>query len=180
MAGPITKIIDGYAQDFQALHKDIRIKPVYAGNYDDTIAKAITAFKGGKAPPLAMLGAIQVFSLIDLDAIVPIDELASSADDKAWLKASGLPSWPTATSRVMSGACRSNAPTAVLYWNKDAFKEAGLDPEKAPVNWTEQSEMGRKLVMKSGSTVSRWGVQSPRPAAPIGCTRRWRPRRVSR
>ncbi|HSU04102.1 MAG TPA: ABC transporter substrate-binding protein [Acetobacteraceae bacterium] len=161
VAGPITKIIDGYAQDFQALHKDIRIQPVYAGNYDDTIAKAITAFKGGKAPPLAMLGAIQVFSLIDLDAIVPIDELASSAEDKAWLN--GF--WPAFLANGNVEGHVWSVPfqrsTAVLYWNKDAFKEAGLDPEKAPANWTEQTDMGRKLVVKSGSNVSRWGVQIP-------------------
>ena len=160
-AGPITKIIDGYAQDFHKLHADISIKPVYSGNYDDTIAKAVTAFKGGKAPPLAMLGAIQVFSLIDLDAIVPIDELANTAEDKAWLK--GF--WPAfmANGNVLDHvwSVPFQRSTAVLYWNKDAFKEVGLDPEKPPTTWTEQTEMGRKLVVKSGSNVSRWGVQIP-------------------
>ena len=161
VAGPITKIIDGYAQDFAAVHPDIRIKPVYAGNYDDTIAKAITAFKGGKAPPLAMIGAIQVFSLIDLDAIVPIDELASTPEDKAWL--GGF--WPAFMANGNVDGHVWSVPfqrsTAVLYWNKDAFKQAGLDPETPPANWTEQTAMGRKLVTKSGGTVNRWGVQIP-------------------
>ena len=161
VAGPITKIIDGYAQDFAAVHPDIRIKPVYAGSYDDTIAKAITAFKGGKAPPLAMIGAIQVFSLIDLDAIVPIDELANTPEDKAWL--GGF--WPAFMANGNVEGHVWSVPfqrsTSVLYWNKDAFKEAGLDPEKPPANWTEQTAMGRKLVTKSGGTVNRWGVQIP-------------------
>ncbi len=160
-AGPITKIIDGYARDFEAEHKDIRVKPVYAGSYDDTIAKAITAFKAGKAPPLAMLGAIQVFSLIDLDAIVPIDDLANTPEDKTWL--GGF--WPafmangTVEGHVWSVPFQRS--TAVLYWNKDVFKQVGLDPEKPPASWTDQTEMGRKLVAKSGDSVSRWGVQIP-------------------
>jgi len=161
VAGPITKIIDGYARDFEAEHKDIRIKPVYAGSYDDTIAKAITAFKGGHAPPLAMLGAIQVFSLIDLDAIVPIDQLANSAEDQAWLKGF-FPAFMAngnVDGHVWSVPFQRS--TAVLYWNKDVFKEVGLDPEKAPADWTEQTAMGRKLVAKSGDTVKRWGVQIP-------------------
>jgi len=161
VAGPITRIIDGYAQDFEKLHPDIRIKPVYAGSYDDTIAKAITAFKGGHAPPLAMLGAIQVFSLIDLDAIVPIDQLANSAEDKAWL-GGFFPAFMAngnVDGHVWSVPFQRS--TSVLYWNKDAFKEAGLDPEKPPASWTEQTEMGRRLVTKSGSTVTRWGVQIP-------------------
>jgi sn-glycerol 3-phosphate transport system substrate-binding protein len=161
VAGPITKIIDGYAQDFEKLHPDIRVKPVYAGSYDDTIAKAITAFKGGKAPPLAMLGAIQVFSLIDLDAIVPIDELANTAEDKAWL--GGF--WPAFLANGNVEGHVWSVPfqrsTSVLYWNKDAFKEAGLDPEKPPAAWTEQTDMARKLVVKSGGAISRWGVQIP-------------------
>jgi sn-glycerol 3-phosphate transport system substrate-binding protein len=161
VAGPITKIIDGYARDFEALHPDIRVKPVYAGNYDDTIAKAITAFKGGQAPPLAMIGAIQVFSLIDLDAIVPIDQLANSAEDKAWINGF-FPAFMangTVDGHVWSVPFQRS--TAVLYWNKDAFREAGLDPETPPATWTEQTDMGRKLVTKSGDKVSRWGVQIP-------------------
>jgi sn-glycerol 3-phosphate transport system substrate-binding protein len=161
VAGPITKIIDGYARDFEAEHKDIRIKPVYAGSYDDAIAKAITALKAGKAPPLAMLGAIQVFTLMDLDAIVSIDELASTAEDKGWL--SGF--FPAFMANGSVDGHVWSVPfqrsTAVLYWNKDAFRQAGLDPEKPPGTWTEQTELARKLVVKVGGTVSRWGVQIP-------------------
>ncbi|MGH7154534.1 MAG: ABC transporter substrate-binding protein, partial [Acetobacteraceae bacterium] len=129
--------------------------------YDDTIAKAITAFKGGHAPPLAMLGAIQVFSLIDLDAIVPIDQLANSAEDQAWLKGF-FPAFMAngnVDGHVWSVPFQRS--TAVLYWNKDVFKQVGLDPEKPPADWTEQTAMGKKLVSKSGDTVTRWGVQIP-------------------
>lgn len=160
-AGPITKIINGYADDFAKIRPDVRVKPVYAGNYDDTIAKAITAFKGGHAPPLAMLGAIQVYTLIDLDAIVPFDEVAKSDEDKKWLT-SFFPAF-LANGNV-EGHCWSipfQRSTAVLYYNKDAFKEVGLDPEKPPATWDEQVAMSRKLVKKSGDHTERWGVQIP-------------------
>ncbi len=164
VSGPITAIIDGYAADFAAEHTDIQIKPVYAGNYDDTIAKAVTAFKGGKAPPLAMLGAIQVFTLIDLDAIVPFDDIASSAEDKAWL-GSFFPAF-LANGNVQghTWSIPFQRSTAVLYWNKDAFKEAGLNPEVPPATWTEHMAFARKLTRKSGDTVSRWGTQIPSTA----------------
>ena len=52
--------------------------------------------------------------------------------------------------------------TIVLYWNKDAFKEAGLDPEKAPATWDEMVEMSKKLVKKDASgNMARWGVEIP-------------------
>ena len=52
--------------------------------------------------------------------------------------------------------------TIVLYWNKDAFKEAGLDPDKAPASWDEMIAIGKKLVKKdAGGNVVRWGVEIP-------------------
>ncbi len=161
VAGPVTKIIDGYARDFEAEHPDIRIKPVYAGDYDATIAKAITAFKGGHAPPLAMLGAIQVFTLIDLDAIVPFDELATSAADKKWMQGFFPAFLANGNVQGHTWSIPFQRSTPVLYWNKNAFKDAGLDPEKPPATWAEQTEMGRKLVQRAGGTTSRWGVQIP-------------------
>jgi sn-glycerol 3-phosphate transport system substrate-binding protein len=164
VSGPITKIIDGYAADFGAEHKDIAIKPVYAGNYDDTIAKAITAFKAGNAPPLAMLGAIQVFTLIDLEAIVPFDDIATSAEDKEWLR-SFFPAF-LANGNVQghTWSIPFQRSTAVLYWNKTAFQEAGLNPDVAPGTWAEHLAFARKLTKKSGDTVSRWGTQIPSTA----------------
>ena len=41
--------------------------------------------------------------------------------------------------------------TPVLYWNKDAFKEAGLDPETPPASWAEMVEMGKKLTKTDAS-----------------------------
>jgi sn-glycerol 3-phosphate transport system substrate-binding protein len=161
VSGPVTKIIDGYAADFEKEHPEISIKPVYAGDYDATIAKALTAFKAGNPPPLAMLGAIQVFTLIDQDAIIPFDALATSAEDRAWLQGFFPAFMANGNVEDHSWSIPFQRSTAVLYWNKDIFKQAGLDPEKAPASWTEQTEMGKKLVAKSGDTVSRWGLQIP-------------------
>jgi sn-glycerol 3-phosphate transport system substrate-binding protein len=57
--------------------------------------------------------------------------------------------------------------TIVMYYNKDAFKEAGLDPNHAPANWQEMVDMGKKLVKKdAGGNVSRWGVMIPSTGYP--------------
>ncbi len=51
--------------------------------------------------------------------------------------------------------------TVVLYWNKDAFRQAGLDPERAPQTWAEHADAAAKLTQRSGDTVGRWGVEIP-------------------
>src|ERR1700721_3822792 len=86
VGGPITKIIDGYATDFQRENPTIKVTPVYAGTYQDTLTKAQTALKANAGPQMAVLLSTDVFSLIDDDLIVPFDALVQSVPDKAWLR----------------------------------------------------------------------------------------------
>src|SRR5690606_23922256 len=85
VGGSVTKTIDQLAADFEKEHPGIRIKPVYSGTYQESIVKAMTAVKSGQPPHVAVLLSTDMFSLIDEDAIVPIDPLASGAEDKKWL-----------------------------------------------------------------------------------------------
>src|SRR5215218_9283747 len=158
VGGPVTKIIDDMVGRFEKENPDIKVTAVYAGNYTDTMTKAMTAMKGGQPPQLSVLLSTDVFTLIDENAIVPLDGLA----DKAWFK----DFYPAFMANGQIDGKTWSIPfqrsTIVLYWNKDAFKEAGLDPEKAPANWDEMVAMGKKLVKKdAGGNVVRWGVEIP-------------------
>src|SRR3569833_3278928 len=86
VGGPITKIFDGYAEAFHKAHPDITVKPVYTGTYQDSIVKAMTAAKAGKAPDAAVLLSTDMFTLIDNELIEPIKTLATMDAVKAWLK----------------------------------------------------------------------------------------------
>ncbi len=159
VGGPVTKIVDDMVDRFQKENPDIKVTAVYAGNYTDTMTKAMTAMKGGQPPQLSVLLSTDVFTLIDEKAIVPIDDLVT---DKAWLKNY----YPAFMANGQIGGKTWSIPfqrsTIVLYWNKDAFKEAGLDPEKAPASWDQMVEMGKKLVKKDASgNTTRWGVEIP-------------------
>jgi sn-glycerol 3-phosphate transport system substrate-binding protein len=159
VGGPVTKIIDDMVARFQKENADIKVTAVYAGNYTDTMTKAMTAMKGGQPPQLSVLLSTDVFTLMDENAIVPMDDLVA---DKAWFKEF----YPAFMANGQIGGKTWSIPfqrsTIVLYWNKDAFKDAGLDPEKPPATWDEMAAMGKKLVKKDGSgNVTRWGVEIP-------------------
>jgi sn-glycerol 3-phosphate transport system substrate-binding protein len=158
VGGPITKIIDGYAADFQRENPGIKVTPIYAGTYQDTLTKAQTALKAGAGPQMAVLLSTDVFSLIDDDLIVPFD---TDAADKVWL--GGF--YPAFLKNGEIGGRVWGVPfqrsTIVLYWNKDAFRAAGLDPERPPANWGEHAEFAAKLIQTSGGQVTRWGTQIP-------------------
>ncbi|MGE8492548.1 MULTISPECIES: ABC transporter substrate-binding protein [Comamonas] len=162
VGGPITKVIDGYANDFNKAHPQYKITPIYAGTYQETIVKALTANKAGKAPATSVLLSTDMFTLIDEDAIVPIDDFAKTDADKAWLK--GF--YPAFMANSQTGGKTWGVPfqrsTVVMYYNKDAFKEAGLDPNKAPATWKELSEAAKKLTKKDASgNVTQYGIQIP-------------------
>src|SRR5438105_472741 len=79
VGGPVTKIIDGLASDFMKDNPGIKVKPIYAGTYQETIVKALTALKSGEPPQMSVLLSTDMFTLIDEDAIIPFDEAATSA-----------------------------------------------------------------------------------------------------
>ncbi|MGH8681827.1 MAG: ABC transporter substrate-binding protein [Burkholderiales bacterium] len=167
VGGPITKIIDGLAADFEKQNPGIKVKPIYAGTYQETIVKALTAHKAGDPPVTSVLLSTDMFTLIDEDAIVPIDAVATSAADKAWLK-SFIPAFMmnSQTAGKVWGVPFQRS-TVVLYWNKQLFKEAGLDPNRPPANWSEMLAYAQKLTKRDGSgNTTQWGIQVPSSGFP--------------
>ena len=162
VGGPLTKVIDGYAADFEKANPGVKVKPIYAGNYDDARIKALAALKAGQPAQISVLFSIDIYELLEQDVIVPWDEAATTADDKAWLKSFYPALMMNGTYKNKVYGIPFQRSTIVLYWNKEAFKEAGLDPEKAPANWTEMTAMAQKLMKKDASgNVQRWGVMVP-------------------
>ncbi len=85
VGGPITKIIDGYAADFEKANPSIKMKPIYSGTYQESITKALTAHKSGTPPVTSVLLSTDMFTLIDEEAIIPFDGFIKTDDDKKWL-----------------------------------------------------------------------------------------------
>lgn len=154
VGGPITKLIDQLADDFHKENPTITVKPVYGGSYQDTMTKVATAVQGGNSPDLAVLLSTDLYSLISMKAIEDLTPRFSKEYFGGFYEAfmgntkSGDTVWSVPFQRS----------TIVLYYNKDLFKKAGLDPEKAPKNWTELKEYAAKLTT---SDKSQWGLEIP-------------------
>lgn len=167
VGGPITKIIDGLAADFEKENPGTKVKPIYSGSYQETITKALTAVKSGEPPVTAVILSTDMYTLIDDDAIVPFDDVVKTADDRAWIKTF----YPAFMENSQTGGKVWGIPfqrsTIVLYWNKEMFKEAGLDPNRAPASWKEMLDYAQKLTKRDASgKVTQWGVQIPSSGFP--------------
>jgi sn-glycerol 3-phosphate transport system substrate-binding protein len=169
VSGPLTKIFEGLVADFEKANPDVKVKPVYSGNYGETLAKALTANRSGQPPQVAVLVASDALTLIDEDAVVPMEGFVKTASDKAWIDGF-FPAF------LMNGRYEGKTygvpfqrSTQVMYWNKAAFRDAGLDPNRPPANWDELVEYGKKLTVKDGAgKVTRWGL-----IVPSGVTSHW-------
>ena len=167
VGGPITKFIDEFAADFMKENPGIKVTPIYAGTYQDTIVKALTAHKSGNPPVTSVLLSTDMFTLIDEDAIVPFDGFIKTADDRAWLNSFYKGFMQNSQTGGKTWGIPFQRSTIVQYYNKELFKAAGLDPNKPPSTWAELMDMSKKLTVKDSSgKVTQWGVQIPSSGFP--------------
>ncbi|KZE39250.1 ABC transporter substrate-binding protein [Brevibacillus parabrevis] len=156
VGGPLTKIVDGMAEEFNKENPGITVKPVYTGSYQDTTTKIQAAVQGKTPPDVAVMLSTELHTMMDMNAILPLDEFIAKDGGNEYVK-DFFPGF-LANSQV-DGKTYSipfQRSTIVLYYNKAAFKEVGLDPEKPPTTWDEMAEYAAKLT-KDG----RWGIEIP-------------------
>lgn len=156
VGGPLTATIEAMTADFEAEHPDIDVTPVYTGSYADTAVKTQAGVQAKQPPDVAVLQSTELFSLLDMNAIVPLDDFIAKEGGDQYLS----DFYPAFMANSQTDGHTYSIPfqrsTIVLYYNKDMFKEAGLDPEKGPANWEEMQEYAVKL-KKEG----RFGLEIP-------------------
>jgi sn-glycerol 3-phosphate transport system substrate-binding protein len=159
VGGPLTAIVDGFCSAYQK-ETGVAVEAVYAGDYSQTLIKTTTAIKAGEGPHFAVLLAAEMHSLQDLDILVSLDEIGLDADGRKWL--GGF--YPAFLANSHADGKTWSVPfqrsTAIFYYNKAAFKDSGLDPDKFPATWDALAETAAKLVQKDASgKVTRWGIK---------------------
>lgn len=163
VGGPLTKVVDGMVDDFMSKNPDIKVNAIYAGNYNDARIKALAAMESGKPAQLSVMFSIDLYELIELDAVVPFDDVVKTDEERAWLNAF----YPSLMENGQTAGKTWGIPfqrsTIVMYYNKDAFRAAGLDPEAPPATWDELVEVSKKLTKDDGS---QWGLMIPSTGYP--------------
>ncbi len=155
-------LISALCEQFHAENPGIKVNPVYAGSYADTRTKVLAAIQGNDVPAVALMFSIDLYQLYSMGVLFDYDSFATTPEDQAWLN--GF--YPGFMENSRLGGKTYGIPwqrsTIIMYYNKDLFREAGLNPDAPPQNWTELAEFGSKLVKKdaNGQTV-RYGVQIP-------------------
>lgn len=167
VGGNAAATIEGLTRAYMEQNPEVTIESVYTGSYADTTTRAITAARGGNPPQLAILLSVDMFTMIDEDIVLPWDAYLTEADQQDWID--GF--YPSFMRNSQTGGQTWGIPfqrsTPVLYWNKEAFAAAGLDPETPPASWEEMVEFGKALTLRDDDgEVTQWGVRIPSSGFP--------------
>ncbi len=147
MGGKLGEKVNEIAAGFNASQSEYKIVPVYKGNYTETMTAAIAAFRARKQPHIVQVFEVGTATMMAAKgAIYPVYKLMKDAGEpfnpKDYLQA--VVGYYTDTDGNML-SMPFNSSTPVLFYNKDAFKKAGLDPNKAPNTWPEVESYAKKL-----------------------------------
>ncbi len=147
MTGANNEVVVKLAQEFNAAQSEFRVVPTYKGSYPDTMNAGIAAFRSGNAPHILQVFEVGTATMMAArGAIKPVFQMMAEAnepfDPKAYLPAvAGYYS----TSRGEMLSFPFNSSSSVMWYNKDAFRRAGLNPDQPPKTWPEVFEAAKKL-----------------------------------
>ena len=148
MGGALGTELDALVQRFNASQTQLRVVATYKGGYDVTMNEALAAQREGKGPHLVQvyeLGTAQMMAA--RGAIRPVSQVMAEGGERIDAKAF----LPAVASYFADGAGNLlalpfNISTPILFYNKDLFRKAKLDPEKAPKTWYEMPKAMGALV----------------------------------
>lgn len=147
MGGALGEWVTDLANQFNASQKDYKVVPTFKGSYGESMTAAIAAFRAGNAPDILQVFEVGTATMMySKGAIKPVAEVMKQAgvnfDPNAYVPA--VAGYYTAPNGQML-SMPFNSSTAVFYYNKDAFKAAGLDVNKPPKTWPEVALAAGKL-----------------------------------
>ncbi len=161
MGGELGQKLEEIVAGYNASQSEYVVVPTYKGSYPETMTAAIAAFRAGEQPAIVQVFEVGTGTMMAAGgAIYPVHQLMADMGED-FDPASFLPAvvgYYTDTEGNML-SMPFNSSTPVMYYNKDAFADAGLDPEAPPRTWEEVEEASRRI-MDAG-------------AAPCGFTTAW-------
>lgn len=147
----ITALVDAFNES----QDEIRVVAEYQGAYDDAVNKLKSSALGNAGPDIMQLYEIGTKWMIDSEYAIPMqDFIDEEGYDVSHLEENIL-DYYTIDDKLYS--MPFNTSTPILYYNKTAFEEVGLNPEVAPTNFDEILEYSEKLTKKSGNITERYG-----------------------
>lgn len=157
MTGEGQKALEKIVDDYNKSQDEVVVDAIFQGSYEESIVKFKAVSGTKEVPDLVQMNDVSTSFMYRSGAVVPMYEFIK--EDKNFDE-SKLEDVLLNYYRINGNlySMPFNSSTAILVYNKDAFREVGLDPEKAPKSYKEIEEYSRKLVKTNkNGVVDRYG-----------------------
>ncbi len=159
MGGPLGEVLNSMIDEFNAEHPGWFIKSESMGSYDALKQKLLASIVAHNQPDMAQSYEAWISTLLGGDALVDLGELDPSFKNElddffpVFIKDSFY------DGRLMSLPFNKSVP--IIYYNKDLFRRAGLDPEEPPQTWEEFARVARQLTrdLNGDGKPDLWGFE---------------------
>lgn len=164
MDGALTDWVNDLAEGFNESQTEFRVIPTYKGGYEQSMTAGVAAVRAGEAPDILQVYEVGTASMIYADGVTKsvteiMQENGIPFDLNSYIPA--VASYYTAPNGELL-SLPFNSSTTVMYYNKDAFKKAGLDADNPPKTWAE--------VRKATEALKAAGVSCPMTTEWMGWT----------
>jgi len=136
-------VLQQFVDDFNASQDRVHVEAIYQGNYDDTLNKYRLAVQAGETPHLVHIYEIGTRLMIDLDSTVSLQPFVNRGDLELEHIVENVLAYYTIDGQLYS--MPFNTSNAIVYYNKDMFRAAGLDPEQPPRTYEEFREYAKQM-----------------------------------
>lgn len=157
MGGELGKAVDQIVKDFNASQKDIQVEAIFQGTYDEALNKLKASLGSNTGPTMMQVYEIGSRFMIDTKAITPIQTFIDQDQFDLSQLEENILGYYTIDGKLNSMPFNTSNP--ILYYNKDMFKAAGLDPEKPPRTYEEVAQAAKALTKdgKYGASFAIYG-----------------------
>ncbi len=148
MGGELGTLLEQVATSFNESQDQYEVVPSFRGTYAEAMTGAITAFRAGEQPHIVQVFEVGTGTMMAAEgAIYPIYQLMADTG-RSFDPAAYLPTivgyYTDPEGNMLSFPFNSSTP--IMYYNKDVFEAAGLDPESPPKTWAEMEAASVKIV----------------------------------
>ena len=143
MSGELGKAVDKLVADFNSSQKDVQVEAVFQGTYDESLNKMKASMDTKSGPSLIQVYEIGSRFMIDSKAITPVQKYVDADKFDLSQLEDNILNYYKFDGKLYSMPFNTSNP--ILYYNKDMFKAAGLDPEKPPTTFEDVTKASQAL-----------------------------------
>lgn len=157
MSGELEGALNSLVDDFNASQDDYEVEPVFQGTYEEALTKLNTVAGTDDSPAVMQVFEVGTKFMIDSGHIQPVQEFIDEENFDISIWEENITNYYQVDGKQYSMPFNSSTP--VLIYNKDAFEEAGLDPEKSPLTYSELQAAAEALTTETqkGFSILNYG-----------------------